>query len=342
MTITTPSPDIDRDRYGRPLITPPDGGKPTAYTRCTTFVDCLEDKFNLQKWQQRMVATGLANRADLLLAVSAAGDDKRKLDSICADAREAAGASGAATTGTALHALTELIDRGQPLPALPETARADLEAYAAATAHLTATHIEQFTVVDELKVGGTADRIVQVDGVSYIADIKTGSIEWGLGKIAMQLAVYAHGTGYSPSGQRFDLGPIDQNVGIIIHLPAGQARCELVPVDLAAGWEGVQLATQVRGWRSRKDFVAMRPEVMKLLSPAPAVEAPRAVEADSQPAATTETASTPDPAVAALENAIATATSRKKLEALWEEHTAIWTNDLTELASARARLLDAA
>ncbi|KQP24317.1 hypothetical protein [Aeromicrobium sp. Leaf272] len=178
MTITTPSPDIDRDRYGRPLITPPEGGKPTAYTRCTTFVDCLEDKFTLQKWQQRMVATGLANRADLLLAVSAAGDDKRKLDSICADAREAAGASGAATTGTALQALTELIDRGQPLPALPEAARADLEAYAAATAHLTATHIEQFTVVDKLKVGGTADRVVQVNGVSYMADIKTDSIEW--------------------------------------------------------------------------------------------------------------------------------------------------------------------
>lgn len=328
MTITTPSPDIDRDRYGRPLITPPDGGKPTAYTRCTTFVDCLEDKFNLQKWQQRMVATGLANRADLLLAVSAAGDDKRKLDAICSDAREAAGASGAATTGTALHALTELIDRGQPLPALPETAKADLEAYAAATAHLTATHIEQFTVVDELKVGGTADRIVQVDGVSYIADIKTGSIEWGLGKIAMQLAVYAHGTGYSPSGERFSLGPIDQNVGIIIHLPAGQAKCELVPVDLAAGWEGVQLATQVRGWRSRKDFRLERPDL---------VAAP-----DAEAAAPAEPALVLDPATTALENAIATATSRKKLEALWEEHAAIWTNDLTELASARARLLDAA
>lgn len=328
MTITTPSPDIDRDRYGRPLITPPGGGKATAYTRCTTFVDCLEDKFNLQKWQQRMVATGLANRADLLLAVSAAGDDKRKLDSICADAREAANASAAATTGTALHALTELIDRGQPLPALPETAKADLDAYAAATAHLTAAHIEQFTVVDELKVGGTADRIVQVDGVSYIADIKTGSIEWGLGKIAMQLAVYSRGLGYRAGGERFSLGPIDQNVGIIIHLPAGQARCELVPVDLAAGWEGVQLATQVRSWRARKDFRLERPDLVGT----PALEV----------AAPVEPAPTPDPAVSALEDAIATATSRKKLEALWAEHEAIWTPDLTELASARARLLDAA
>ena len=59
-------------------------------------------------------------------------------------------------------------------------------------------------------------------------------------------------------------------------------------------------------------------------------------------AAPVELRATPDPAIAALEQAIATATSRRKLEALWAEHQAIWTNDLTDLASARARLLDAA
>ena len=30
---------VPRDRYDRPLIRPPDDGKPVPYTRCTTYVD---------------------------------------------------------------------------------------------------------------------------------------------------------------------------------------------------------------------------------------------------------------------------------------------------------------
>src|SRR5689334_2925212 len=68
---TTPAPQVPRDRWQRPLVVPPKGGKPVAYTRCTTFVGCLEDTFNLSRWQQRMVALGLNDRPDLLLAVAA-------------------------------------------------------------------------------------------------------------------------------------------------------------------------------------------------------------------------------------------------------------------------------
>jgi hypothetical protein len=131
----------------RPLVVPAGGGKPVAYTRCTTYIDCIEDKFNLQKWMQRMTALGLASRPDLLLSVQAHRDDKGKLDKICEDAKEAAAANAAATTGTALHALTELIDRGEDLPSCPRDV-ADLEAYRAATADLKAVHIEQFCVQD--------------------------------------------------------------------------------------------------------------------------------------------------------------------------------------------------
>lgn len=124
-----PAKTVERDRYGRPLIVPVRGGKAKAYTRCTTFVDCLDDKFNLQQWQQRMVALGLASRPDLLLAVSAHAEDKNHLNRITGEARDAAAASAAATTGTAIHALTEKIDRGEELPPIPEAYRADLEAY---------------------------------------------------------------------------------------------------------------------------------------------------------------------------------------------------------------------
>ena len=33
---------------------------------------------------------------------------------------------------------------------------------------------------DDLKIGGTPDRIVEMDGEKYIADIKTGSIDFGV------------------------------------------------------------------------------------------------------------------------------------------------------------------
>lgn len=252
MTIVTPPPAINRDRYGRPLVVPPGGGKPVAYTRCTTYVDCIEDKFNLQKWGSRMVALGLASRPDLLLSVSAHRDDKSALDRICEDAKEAAAASAAATTGTALHALTELVDRGETLPVLPESAQADLAAYAEATKDLKATHIEQFCVLDALKIGGTPDRVVSYKGKRYIADVKTGSIEWGTYKIAMQLAVYARSKTYDIASGERGTHNAELDKGIIIHLPAGTGSCELVWVDLVEGWNGVLLARQVREKRALK------------------------------------------------------------------------------------------
>ena len=34
--------EIERDRYGRPLVVPPKGGKAIAYTRATTISNSLE------------------------------------------------------------------------------------------------------------------------------------------------------------------------------------------------------------------------------------------------------------------------------------------------------------
>jgi hypothetical protein len=256
-TITTVNHEPARDRWGRPLVIPPGGGKATPYTRCTTFIDCLDDRYNLELWKIRQAAIGLTERPDLHLAVSAHRDDKKKLDKICNDAIEAAKSSAAATTGTALHSLTELVDAGRDLPGLPDSAKADLEAYREGTAALTVVAMEQFGVHDELKVAGTWDRLVEYQGQRFIADLKTGStIDYSLGKIAMQLAIYSRCQVYDvPTGQRTPLD-VYPNAGLVIHLPAGQARCDLHWVDLKAGWEGVQLAAQVRAWRKRKGLAS--------------------------------------------------------------------------------------
>lgn len=261
---------IQRDRYGRPMVIPPDGGKPTAYTRCTTYVGALEDTYNLEKWKMRMTALGLTERPDLALSVAAFRDDKDKLNEICDQAVEAAKAGAAANTGTALHELTDQWDRGVlDIAKVPATHRPDIEAYRDVTRDLTITQIEQFGVHDGLKIGGTWDRIVQHKGKPYIADLKTGAdLKYGMGKIAMQLAVYAHCRAYDPlTGTRTDID-VDQERAIIIHLPAGTGKAFLHRVDIAAGWEAVQVATQVRAWRARKNL-SERFEYAKAPDPEP-------------------------------------------------------------------------
>lgn len=314
-------PDVPRDRWSRPLIVPPNGGKPTAYTRCTTYVGCLEDTYNLSKWQQRMVATGLAARPDLVLAAAAHHDEKSKMDEICQSALDAAAAGAAAGVGTALHKLTERLDRGQEIGVVPEAYQADIDAYAKATAALKPVHVEQFCVMDALKIGGTPDLVVEYGGELYIADKKTGSIEWGAGKIAMQLAVYSRSVAYRHGGEprRAPLGDVNQDRALVIHLPAGQGVCELKWVDIAAGWKAVDLASQVRTWRARKhlivDIVAHQvPEVAALAALGTATEVP-------------------------LTDQIDRAASDADLEALWSSNRAAWTDEHTAAAKKRKQHL---
>lgn len=297
---------VPRDRWQRPLIKQ-EGGKPKPYTRCTTFVGCLEDTFNLAKWQQRMVALGLASRSDLLLSVSAHSDDKAELDRICEAAKEAAAASSAATTGTALHRICERIDNGEKVE-VPAAAKADVAAYQRATKGIRWTHIERITVHDGLQVAGTPDRIgVPADGKAMVYDLKTGSIEYGMGKIAMQLALYARSAVYDvETGARIPLD-VDLDRAVVIHLPAGSGTCELVEVDIAAGWEGVLLAQQVRAWRTRKGLSR------------PLGAAPRSIA-----------------------DLIAAATDEMALRRLWAEHNAEWNDELTALAKQRLAALSAA
>ena len=79
MTITdAPATELTRDRWGRPLIVPPEGGKPVGYTRVSTLAKALDDLNNLMAWKARKTAEGLVRRPDLLTLVSGAianGDD---------------------------------------------------------------------------------------------------------------------------------------------------------------------------------------------------------------------------------------------------------------------------
>lgn len=243
---------IERDRYGRPLVVPAKGGKPVAYTRATTIANSLDDASALTAWKMRMAAIGLTTRPDILLSITAAGDDKLAVNSYIEEAMEVAGASKAANIGTAIHAFTERLDLGQDVGPVPEQYAPDITAYAEATAILNKLHIEQFTVLDKYKIAGTPDRVVEYNGEKFIADIKTGRIDHP-NNIAMQLAIYANGSPYDiATATRGSWGEINKEKAIIIHLPAGTGTCKLVWIDIKEGWKGVQMAMKVRKWRDQK------------------------------------------------------------------------------------------
>jgi len=204
---------------------------------------------------------------------------KKSMNALADEVFEIGGGREKATKGTDIHALTELHDRdgitavgdlltdGKITPA----DMADVEAYADAMRKLGAKIVERERVVvnDELKVAGRLDIVAMVKLPALhdpktgdvirpaeararrrVIDVKTGKIEYGIGKLAQQLEMYAGSTGYDlETHEREDL-KLDRTVGLVIHLPAGSGKATVHVVDLTLGRKGNKLAGDVRSWRN--------------------------------------------------------------------------------------------
>ena len=252
--------EAPKDRWGRYLITTTNG-KQTSFTRVTTIAKCLDDEGALTAWKGRMTATGLVQRNDLLVAASTSLDDRSALDRIVQQAIEAAGASSKANIGTALHQLTQQLDLGRK-PAILPGLQKDVDAYLLGIVNhgviIDPRLVEVLLVNEKYEYAGTADRIARFNSrkKKQIFDLKTGNIDYAINSIAVQMAMYANAE-YIYNWQTQERTPmpdIDKSRGVIIHLPAGQGRCDLYELDLIAGWEAAKMAMDVRGWRKRKDL----------------------------------------------------------------------------------------
>lgn len=255
--------EAKRDRWGRYLLPPASGGEPVAHIRATTIAETLDDRFFLEKWQQRMVAHGLSKRDDLqALAAATPLSDRKQLNKVCEQAIEAAGGGDRANKGTAVHSFTERVDRGEDVE-IPPPWNADVAAYRACLAeHRMSTDpnfIECIAVCDGLAepVAGTFDRIIQWGDELFIGDLKTGGkLDFSWRKIAVQLGIYSRAkTIWDREGeQHHPMPPVSQEAGIIFHLPVGEAKCTAYLVDIAEGWRAAQASLWVRGWRKRDDL----------------------------------------------------------------------------------------
>lgn len=257
----------DRDQYGRPLIEPPDGGAPIAYTRASTMAKMLSNTEGLTKWKLRMAVLGVSTRADLRALASAQFVAERRnnkeLDEVIERATEYAGGNSGSSTGTAIHTLTEQYDEHGPdaIGHLEPELRADLDAYAKATEPFKVYAMEGFVVCDELKAAGSYDRLVEATDPFgnrglFVADLKTGQYAPKQPHdICIQTGIYAHGTHYQVGIGRTDrladLG-VNQDMSLLFHLPAGSGRCDVYWLDIRNGWRMAQTAALVRDWHQTK------------------------------------------------------------------------------------------
>jgi len=205
---------IFRDQWKRPLVVTPSGSV-EAYTRASTIGGVLEDQNGIGIWKMRQVAWALGHSRPLRLRAAsipdtASSESKSLLKEITNDALDFADSRAAADVGTALHALTERVDLGRPIPDL-EDDQAAIDAYIGATRGSFTFHgTEQFVVCDQFQVAGTFDRIAAPlgdmttqdgtlipAGSRLVWDLKTsGSSKFFGIKFAAQLAAYANGVRY--------------------------------------------------------------------------------------------------------------------------------------------------
>jgi hypothetical protein len=247
---------VERDRWGRPLLYPPQGGKAVAYTRVSTMAKWLDSQAGLINWKASMAMIGMARSKPIQARISAIvartvndayRENKAALKDLVENATQIAQAQGRADLGTAVHEFTELLDAGTlDWSYVPEQLKAPLDAYRETMAGFETVDTEVFVAVDadnggkDIRGAGSLDRIIRHPEFGVcVADIKTGAEEpkYPLG-VTTQVAVYARGSRYrdarfggSPGfddGQpnddgtayRKDLHPdLNKSVGIMIHLP---------------------------------------------------------------------------------------------------------------------------
>lgn len=269
-----------RDRWGRYMVVPPEGGKPTGYTRATTIAKACEDQHSLIAWKARTAAKGLTLRPELLKMI-AVEEDRKRLDDLVEQAAQAGGATERRDEGTALHRALELHFTGQLVPPM---FRADVDAVLAAMdAHglsVLPGMSERICVLDEHHIAGTFDLITKAGSTLYVSDFKTGkSLDYSGLAFATQLAIYAHADALYTQGAAKDgsadtrdtMPPVDRAVALVLHVQPGTGRCDVHEVDIAYGRRALDLAIEVRDARNKgRTLIAPRAAV----APTPVIAQP--------------------------------------------------------------------
>lgn len=350
--------DIPLDRWGRRLIEAPDGsGEMLPYWRASGLGKALisaESDRSLINWELRATLWGASRCPELVRGASARltvgnkenPQDKAALDDLVKQAKDYARTASAATQGTALHSISELLDAGHDLTHLDPLMRRAADTWRRMVDGITMHLAETFVVCDAVRAAGRFDRLVSLprpvtapDGTTItpedrlILDLKSNRNREYWGKVyAAQQAVYVRGVPYWPGK-----GPTGRH-----DWPDGAApnpRWSLIPwvplehpddarwvwVDIERGFRDAQLACEVRlnavSAVTKGQFVDATDLVVP---PAPADPV---VALGAHPAA-------------ALLEQIRLAETPEQLEALYDTYAAAWTAEHSEAANAQMERIE--
>ena len=194
------------------------------------------------------------------------------------EAMTAAGGDDRSSKGTKLHKFTEEVDAGtRALADVPKDYRPDAAAYVHALNNCgfrpVKGLIERSVFCRDLNVCGTFDRVLECvrttdvldldgrmvtirAGEFVIGDVKSGdNIKNPWLEILIQESIYAHAINENgiavqdtPGGpfrwedlSTFGVTDVREDVGIVMHVPFGQAEAKLYFADLIIGWRGALL-----------------------------------------------------------------------------------------------------
>lgn len=268
-------PEPERDRFSRYVLPDPtDSGEVRSFTRATTMAKAISDEYNLTQWKRRTIVEGLKLAPELLDQIDFMEDPRElraTIEKVADEAHSATGADVARDRGTQLHYFTEAYDVGAlTIAQIPDEYRNEIRAYAetmaAAGITIPPDMVERIYVnMAAGRIAGTADRgyVILPNGRRVVADVKTGKdLGYSWPEICMQLAIYANAeaiVSYDEHGAPvIEAAPeVDKAVGLVMHLPVDQGKCTLHLIDLSAGWAAVELASEVREYRSRRNLARL-------------------------------------------------------------------------------------
>jgi hypothetical protein len=261
---------IYNGRYWLPDVTDPlawtpgsFGAKPMprGYMRTSNLISAYSELRALMYWEEEMLMLGMEARPDLLAQLSVLPRDAdgrlnyRDARSIAEQALQAAKADRWSIIGTAYHKALEIrLTTGQ----LVGTAEIR-DGILALEAHMRSALLrpepslaERIVVNAKVKCAGRFDVPVwdYRDGpmVLRMADLKTKRKQfWGVLEQRAQLAVYANADGmWDEEHQCYVAMPqFELDWGVIMHLPQGGGRVDLLRMDLVKGWATARRAREV-------------------------------------------------------------------------------------------------
>ncbi|SKU88492.1 Uncharacterised protein [Mycobacteroides abscessus subsp. massiliense] len=210
------------------MLYTPDGGRRVAYSRCSTLAKDLDKPGDgLFAWHQANAMFGLAqnpqllNRVKAIIAKGGSWDSsKGEIKEVINQAETIGGAMNKSSRGTSIHDFTGVLEEGNlDWSLVDEDMKPILDGYhecIASIPGMTFLAREVFLQANDrmelpdgrvttLRAAGSADRIVEWNGVRYMVDIKTGKDDQYRMGVCAQLALYVMGQLYQDSVVQQDI-----------------------------------------------------------------------------------------------------------------------------------------